>query len=362
MNENTNCYYKSALKCLLPVELEPDINGFIVHLGSERYYFYDFCTPINNLTSSHLARNKYVTNIILGKAGIPVPDATYIDYSEYEQGELEKEITHLSFPLVAKPMIDGRFGEDVLCNIQNIEQLRSYLESNFTKSPFISIEKFYNHLNSYRVLVFKNSILGVILRNPAHVLGDGKHSIEELIELSNEARSKISDTLKPIIIDDECHIRLNELGLTPSSIPRKNERITLCYTCNSSRGGTYVSLENTMCQENKALFIKARKALNLKLVGFDVLCHDLNQPIATSGGVIIEANDSPSVRIHEQPITGRKVLVTRKIVKELIYRHPFSYLLGLFSNKKTRTYLRGLITILILTGLFLIFKDSGSVL
>ena len=346
----------------MPVALDADLEGFVITLAKKHYYFYGFNTPLNNTTSTQIARNKYFTNKILEKAGIPVPKATYIQSEEYKNDLLEERIEELSFPMVAKPMIDGKFGEDVMCNIQNLEQLEQYLNKNIAQSEFISIEEFHKNLKSYRVLICHNRVIGVILRHPAHVLGDGKHTIEELVNISNIKRLKISDTLKPILIDEECHIRLNELGIDLKYIPTINEWVTLCYTCNSSRGGTYVSVNHQICKENQKLLIKAARALNLSLVGFDVLCEDISLPITHSSGVIIEANDSPSVRIHEQAITGDSVLVTRKIIFSLIRRHPFSYLFGLFYNVRTRIYLRTFLFLLILAvGYFLARNMPGGI-
>ena len=343
MNKNTQCYYDSALKMFLPVSLDNDIDGFVLTLGKKRYFFYGHGTPLNNATSVQISRNKYFTNKVLEKAGVPVPKAIYIHESEFER--LEEKIANLSFPLVAKPMDEGKFGRDVLCNIQTIEELQSYLITNFPKKSYIIIEEFHGNLNSYRVLVFNNRVIGVVIRHPAHVLGDGKHTIEELVELANSLRPTISDTLAPIVIDEECLIRLKELGIDVNYIPKKDEQVTLCYTSNASRGGTYASLGKKICKENKRLLIYAAKALNLRLVGFDVQCLDIMKPIELNNGVIIESNDSPSVRIHEHAIIGAPLLVTKNMIRSFIFRHPLSYLYGLYCRGRTGFFIRSIILI-----------------
>ena len=193
------------------------------------------------------------------------------------------------------------------------------------------------------MLVLKNQIIGVIQRFPAHVIGDGIHNIEQLIEKTNHQRQTISDTLGPITVDEECQIRLNELGIELTHIPNKDQSITLGYTSNATRGGTYKSLPTKVCMQNHTLFIRAASELNLDLVGFDVQCADINEPLELSRGVIIEANDGPSVRIHEYPMEGPPSRVSKKILRTLIYRHPFSYLYTLYKNKRTALYIRSLI-------------------
>lgn len=347
MNENAKCYYDSALKLLMPVALEPDLEGFVLTLGKKNYFFYDFGTPVNNAMAPRISRNKFFTNVILKKAGLPVPKGVYIHVSEFEEGRLEEIIKDLSFPLVAKPLIDGRFGWGVLCNIQNIEQLTQYMHQHIHDHQYILIEKFHAQLNSYRVLIFNNQILGVIQRYPAHVIGDGEHTIEELVDITNKQRAQGSDTLKPILIDEECHICLTEQGLDVLYKPLRGERINLCYTCNAYRGGTYVTLDKNIGKKNSQLLIKAAQALNLKLVGFDVLSMNIYEPLESSGGVIIESNDSPSIRIHEQALVGQANLVTRKIMRSFIYRHPLSYLWGLYRHERTKIYFRSIIFMMV---------------
>ncbi|KTD33268.1 UDP-N-acetylmuramyl tripeptide synthase [Legionella nautarum] len=352
MNKNARCYYESAKKLLFPVEEVPEIEGFKLKLWKRNFYFCGSGTPFNDSCSIHLARNKHTMNKVLGRAGFPVPKATFIHISEYEYGMLEEKIAGLSFPLVAKPQT-GKLGQNVLCNIQTLEQLKNYIAKNIVDSEYISIEEFHANLNAYRVLIFNNRILGVIQRYPAQVIGDGDHNLQALIDLSNSQRIKLSDSLGPIVIDEECQFKLAELGMDLNYVPKKDEVVGLCYACNATRGGTYKSLAKKINRENSQLLIRAATELNLKLVGFDVQCTDINVPIGQSRGVIIEANDGPSIRIHEYPLEGDTVPVSKKIIRSLIYRHPFSYLYILYTNRRSAPYLRGLIFLGVIIGIFL---------
>ncbi len=348
MNKNAEQYYQTALSLYLPVTPIPEIDGFDLRLGKKRYFCRGVVNCFNDHCSVSIARNKYCSNKLLENAGFPVPKAIAISRAEFEDGKLEEYLVGLKFPLVIKPTQDGRRGRDVLCNIQTLEELKQHLTSLFLVEELASIEEFHGNLKSYRVLIFKNKLLGVVRRYPAHVIGDGQHTLQELIDLSNIQRQKISDMLAPIVVDEEVQIRLKELGLTLNSIPYKGESITLCYVCNTSRGGTYEPLGKSICKENKRLLIRAAHTLNLNLVGFDIECVDINRPIETTAGVIIEANANPSVRIHELAITGGTPhIVTPTILRSLIYRHPLSYLWGLYKNKRTAFYVRSFILVIV---------------
>lgn len=343
------------MELLLPTELINTIEGFAVRLGKRQYYFRGGDTPFNDYCSANIALNKYCMNKVLEKDGIPVPKAIVLHVKEFEQGELEASIVDLKFPLVAKPTKNGYRGRDVLCNIQTLGQLKHYLEKTFPYYEYLTIEEFHAKLKSYRILVFNKHVIGVIRRYPAHVVGDGKHTIEELVGLTNVRRAKLNDALGNIVIDDECRIKLNELNLSVDYIPQQDERIFLAYTCNATRGGTFKSLGTQICKENSRLMIRAAARLNLNIVGIDVECEDINVPIEQSRGVIIEMNVNPSVKIHEIPMSGIPTRVTKKIMRSLIYRHPFSYLHVLYTNKGAHFYTRSLLLIILLGLIYGIF-------
>nr|WP_051190565.1 UDP-N-acetylmuramyl peptide synthase [Legionella moravica] len=340
MDRNAERYYKSSKALFLPVKPIEEINGFELVLGSRHYLFRECETPFNNISSSNIAANKYCTSKLLEKAGIPVPQAVAIHIEDFQQNKTRELIADLKFPLVIKPLLDGSKGKDVLCNIQTLDQLMHFLSHYFTIYDYLIIEEFHGNLNSYRVLVFNRRVIGVVQRYPACVIGDGTHTIEQLIALTNKERKTINDFLGPIVMDDEGKIKLKELGKSADYVPAVGERITLAYTSNATRGGTYESLGTRMCKENQRLMSKVASVLNLGLAGIDVECADLNIPITQSNGVIIEVNHRPSVRIHELPLTGKPHLVTRTIMRSFIYRHPLSYLYALYTRKPTAFYIR----------------------
>jgi D-alanine-D-alanine ligase-like ATP-grasp enzyme len=236
--------------------------------------------------------------------------------------------------------VDGSLGIGVICNITTIKELAFYLNKYCSLYQSMIIEEFHGRLQSYRVLVFNRKVIGVVLCQPATVVGDGKHTIQELIDLTNIKRKEISNSLGPIVLDEECQIRLKELRINQEYIPATGERIVLCYTSNPTRGGSYESLGVTICKENRKIMTKIATTLNLGLIGIDLECTDITIPISQSQGVILEANHRPSMLIHEIPITGKPQPVTKKIMGSFIYRHPFAYLYSLYSNKSTDFYIR----------------------
>ncbi|HAT9730439.1 TPA: UDP-N-acetylmuramyl peptide synthase [Legionella pneumophila] len=337
----------------LPVIPVEEFDGFILKLGKNNYHFCKNETPFNNSCSANIAIDKYCTSKLLEKAGIPVPKAISLNHGEFQRNLHKNKIAQLNFPLVIKP-IDGSLGIGVLCNIKTWEELESHLTKYFSSYQCLIIEEFHGKLNSYRVLVFNNRILGIVQRYPATVTGDRVHPIHELIKEENLNRKRINEALGEITLDEEARIKLQELGITENYIPSFGEQIVLCYTSNATRGGSYVTINKKMCKQNRKLLLQAAKILDLQLVGIDVECSDIiNVPIEQSKGVILEVNHKPSIRIHEFPMKGTPQKVTKKIMRNFITRHPLSYLYSIYNNQPTAFYVRSSILIIIM-GLILL--------
>lgn len=333
MHENTKLYYQSAKKLMMPIYEIPDIDGFKLEFGKNHYYFRGYDVPFNNTSSSLIGDNKYATNLILGLHGIPVPKAVGIVGAEYSKATLAEEIKYLQFPLVAKPL-HLSFGQGVRCNITCIADLCDEMDSIFKLDDFAIIEEFHKDLQSYRVLIFKNKVIALAKRYPARIVGDGEKTVKELVDKENIKRKNNRSYMKPILFDSETRERLKELNITQDTIIEKNKTISLNYTSNANRGGTIENIPIKMCKENVVLMQKIARILNLNIVGIDIECQDITKPIIDTGGVIIEVNPNPSMRLHEDIDEGNKTVVTKKIMRSLIFKHPISYLKHLYKTKK----------------------------
>ena len=326
MNVLAQLYRNAAQQLMLPCKYDLRFDGIEICFHKTRYFFRGGATPFNDAGSVDIACNKYCVNAILHDAGFPVPSAGALSKANCIDGHWV--LPEFNYPLVAKPTINPIGGGlDVLCNIQNKEALIQYLNKTADKYRFISIESFEAGLTTYRVTIFFNKVIAVARRDPASIIGDGNHSIAELIAIENIDRKKRKHTypIDTIKLEQEHLQKLKELGLTPLDIPKKDEKIVLCYASSSMHGESIVALGDSICPENEKLLCDAAKTLNLNLVGFDVICEDINRPIQDSRGFIIEANFNPDVTIHELPSNGIAIPVTRILLHKLIRMHPFCY-------------------------------------
>lgn len=328
MHNIAKLYYKSAKELgLYPVRLETEMAGFYFALGKNVYYFRGGLTPFNSVVSASIGTNKFSTNKLLEMFNIPVPKSTGFTLEQFKNGDWGTE--DLKYPLVAKPTWDTACGYKVVCNIKDEKSLIEYVNKYIKLTKCISLEEFHPGLRSYRVLVYYGKVIGLVERIPAHVVGDGKHSIRELIKIQNEKRKAQKKTIPtgPITLNEETWTIFKDLNITIDTVPQEDEKVPLRYICNSTHGGTFIGLNpKIVCEENLKLAARAAAALNLKLAGFDVLCEDITKPIGETRGVFIEVNIDPDITIHESGKEGFPQQVSKTMLKKIIMDHPFLYL------------------------------------
>lgn len=346
-------YYKSARALgFEPVLLTKEIEGFSFEVCGQIYYFRQGLTPFNNVTAATIAVNKYSTNKLLERAGLPVPKCVGVTYTQYK--EHNWRIEQLKFPVVCKPAWNTSCGSNVVCNIKDLEGVKAYFHKNIRKSRCINIEEYHPNLRSYRVLVGFGKVIGLVERTPAHVIGDGASTIRELIKAQNVIREKQHETIPTgsFNLNEETWTIFKERNLTVDSVPKQGEKIPLRYICNSTHGGTFESLDTDfICDENAAIACKAAKVLALNSVGFDIICEDISKPIGDTIGFIIEANTDPDITIHENAINGKAVQVSKILLQRFIKQNKWQYYYQRFINHRILISFLKTASVLVVLGL-----------
>ena len=188
MHKVARVYYKRCQEYGLDPIFVPEISGFYVNFGRQQVYFQGSDVSLNNIVAVNMSSNKYTANQLLSKEGIPVPKTKAYTKEAYRDGKMI--VSDLTFPVVIKPTWDTGYGTGVICNIPNATELDTLMRKSYEKYPCMSIEEYYDNLKSFRVLVFNGEIIALMERVPAHVIGDGKSTIHELIENENKKREK----------------------------------------------------------------------------------------------------------------------------------------------------------------------------
>ncbi|MEM7593362.1 MAG: cyanophycin synthetase [Cyanobacteria bacterium P01_A01_bin.83] len=257
-----------------------------------------------SILAVELACDKEGTKNILGNAGVPVPQGTVIEYLD----ELEQAISDVGgFPIVLKPL-DGNHGRGITINIENwAEAETAYdLASTASKTRSVIVEQFYQG-NDHRVLVINNKVVAVAERVPAHVVGNGKATIEELIEIINQDPRRGNghdNVLTKITVDQTAQAVLAKQGYSLDSVLPPQETAYLRATANLSTGGVAIDRTDEIHPENVWLAQRVAKIIGLDIAGIDIVTSDISRPLRETKGVIVEVNAAPGFRMHADPSYG----------------------------------------------------------
>lgn len=272
------------------------------------WYIINAATPLTNSPSSTIVKRKHLTNIVLKGAGIPVP----------KQVKLDSPIDAIKFfdqykRIVIKPAQQlGGIGITLLPNTES-EVLKAFeyaKEKDRSKDTTKVLAEEFIDGENYRLLVLGNQVIGAVRRKAARVLGDGKHTIQDLIDIENEQREKKG--LSPIKVDNEVEIRLNELNMKSDSIPKAGQEVLLRYSCNLSAGGTAQECMAEVADYYTNLAVSALKAVGLEFGGVDIITPDISKKEKCC---INEINYNPGLRLHYKVDEGEIVKVAIPIME-----------------------------------------------
>ena len=258
-------------------------------------------TANTNMIAVDIAGNKHATKKLLGDMGVPVPKGYRIRGIE----ELEETLESVGFPLVIKPL-DGNHGKGATVGIKSLEDAEVAWEKAKEYSRWIIVEQQLQGAD-FRALVVNNRLIAVAERVPAHVKGDGKQTIQQLIDQTNADPRRgygHENVLTQIDIDNQTLRCIRKAGYELGSVLKKGEMLFLKTTANISTGGTAIDVTDEVHPENVFLFERIARIIGLDVAGIDVIAPNVSEPLRENGGGIIEVNAAPGFRMHLAPSEG----------------------------------------------------------
>jgi cyanophycin synthetase len=258
-------------------------------------------TVKTNMISVDIAGDKSATKKLLGDMGVPVPKG----YTIRDIDDLEDTLERVGYPAVIKPL-DGNHGKGATVGIKNLDEAKVAWEKAKEYSRWVIVEQQLKG-SDFRALVVNNRLIAVAERIPAHVVGDGKHTIRELIDITNADPRRgygHENVLTQIDIDGQTMRCIAKAGYTLDSKLKKGEVLYLKTTANISTGGTAIDVTDEVHPQNVFLFERIAKIIGLDVAGIDVIAPNVSEPLDQNGGGIIEVNAAPGFRMHLAPSEG----------------------------------------------------------
>ena len=295
---------------------------------------------IASTTSSiavELACDKEETKSLLEASEIPVPRGSIV----YTEEGLAEAIKKIGYPIVTKP-VNGNHGKGATTNIRNWEDAVAGLEAAKKYGKAVIAERFITG-RDFRVLVINYKFVAAALRTPAAVTGDGKHTIQELIDIVNKDPRRgygHEKVLTAIKVDDFTMDMLAKKNYTLDTVLADKEEMWLKPTANLSTGGTATDVTDYVHPTNIFLAERIARVIGLDICGIDIMAEDLSTPITENGGSVLEVNAAPGFRMHLDPTEGLPRNVAEPVI-DMLYptgtsaRIPIIAISG--TNGKTTT-------------------------
>jgi cyanophycin synthetase len=290
----------------------------LVQLGHGRYQRRIWATRTSSTSgvAIEIAGNKELTNRLLRDAGIPSPRGIVVEHPD----NAVREARRLGYPVVLKP-VDGNHGRGVCLNLMDEPAVRDHypVAREASRDGKVLVEPMLSG-KDYRVVVVGNQVIAVAERVPAHVIGDGEHTVRELIEQTNaDPRRGVGHEkiLTRIGIDRQTTDLLATQGLSLDDVAAEGQNVQLKLMGNMSTGGTSIDRTDEVHPDNVEIALEAAMIIGLDVAGIDFITPDISRSVHETGGGIVEINAAPGFRMHTHPTEGLPRQVGHAVVDML---------------------------------------------
>jgi cyanophycin synthetase len=260
-----------------------------------------------------IASDKKLTNRLLDAAGMPVPLSEVVQTEDEAVGAARR----LGYPCVVKPL-DGNHGRGVALDLRDEADVRGAFPEALrqSRSRDVIVESYITG-RDYRCLVIGGKLAAIAERVPASVIGDGEHTVRQLVEAVNaDPRRGIGHekVLTRIKMDANADEVLAGQGYTADDVPAAGAFVKLALTGNMSTGGTSIDRTQEAHPDNIEIAETAALVVGLDIAGIDFVCPDITEPVRETGGGIVEINAAPGFRMHTHPTEGEPQYVAKPVI------------------------------------------------
>jgi cyanophycin synthetase len=258
-----------------------------------------------------ISRDKDLTKQLLAPLGIPVPEGEFVRSAQQASDVADT----IGYPVVVKPY-DGNHGRGVFTNLVTGEEVQTAYAAALEEGSGVIVERFitgYEH----RLLVVGGKLVAAARGDLAFVVGDGQHTIDQLIDLQLNAdprRGVTEDSpLNLVRLDSAARIELARQGLDAESVLPDGRKMLI-----QRNGNVAIDCTDEVHPSTAELVSLAARAVGLDIAGIDLVAEDISHPLSAQGGAIVEVNAGPGLLMHLRPSEGKARPVGAAIVDHLI--------------------------------------------
>lgn len=271
-------------------------------------------TDASSAIAESIAQDKELTKSLLAAAGVAVPDGRCVNSAE-QAWEVAKQI---AAPVVLKPR-DGSQGKGVTVNIEGRAQIDAAYSTASEFGPNVIVERYFPG-HDFRLLVVGDKLVAAARRDPPQVIGDGKCTIAQLVDVINADPQRgegHASSLTKIQLDEIALATMAAQGYTAESVPEKGAQVTLRNNANLSTGGTATDVTDHVHPELAAIAVAAAQMVGLDICGIDLVSENVYDSLDQQDGCIVEVNAAPGLRMHLSPSFGKGSPVGEAIIDSM---------------------------------------------
>ena len=298
LNPYARILVEEAYKRGIDVQIDDAAAGlFTLSHGGRRIRCRESLSDLTSAISMSLCQDKRLTHSVLSNAGLNMPTQQLAGTADDNLAFLEQHMR-----VVVKP-VDGEQGNGVAVDLDSIEQVQQAIEAARAFDSRVLLESFHEGLD-LRIVVIGFEVVAAALRRPAQVMGDGLHSVHQLIEAQSRRRQAATEGESRIPLDAETLRSVRAAGYEYESIVPVGQLVAVRRTANLHTGGCLEDVTDILHPVLAAAAVRAARALDIPVVGLDLMVPAADQPEY----VFIEANERAGLANHEPQPTAERFI------------------------------------------------------
>lgn len=310
LGPSTACIVAAAERREIPAIRLSDANLVQLGYGANQRRIWTAETNLTGAIAEGISRDKELTRSLLQACGVPVPRGAVVESLD----EAWETAQDLGLPVVVKPQ-DGNHGRGVFTHLTTREEIETAYAVAVEEGSGVIVEQFIQG-DEHRLLVVGHRVVAAARGDAATVVGDGVHTIAELIELqlnSNPVRGREeAHTLNPVRVDTAVRLELARQRLAPDDVPEEGRQVLI-----QRNGNVSIDVTDQVHPEVARAVALAVRVVGLDIAGVDLVAQDISRPLAGQNGAIVEVNAGPGLLMHLKPAAGESRQVGEAIVDHL---------------------------------------------
>lgn len=255
---------------------------------------------LTELTSSiamSRCSNKKTTARILHGADLKVPTQQLATKPSANQTFLKKYGR-----IVVKPAV-GEQGAGITVNVETKNELTSAIKFAKQVCNEVLLEEMIPG-DDLRIIVINGEVVAAAIRKPPMVIGNGKHSVIQLVEKQSRRRQQATGGESKIPIDEELRRTVHNAGYDLEDVLANGEQLQVRKAANLHVGGTIHDVTDELHPALRDAAIRAAKVLDIPVTGLDFIVPSPKEETYA----IIEANERPGLANHEPQPTAQRFI------------------------------------------------------